>query len=132
MQNKASAKIDQRDKKIICFPAQQWFLLTLHLHHAYSSTIKFTRLILWNFWAQHENMVKPIYSLVLIQHHVVRILSKNTFVKPSYQPFTTRNKLHWKKSLAAKVCSENFIRNFEVKHLSQHLIIRVDIKKKLS
>ena len=126
IQNKASTKIDQRDKKIIYFPAQQWFRLTLHLHHAYSSTVKFTRLIPWNFWAQHEKMVKPIYSLVLIQHHVVRILSKNTFVKPSYQPLLlgenyTQVKA-WQLRFVQKTLSEMFWRktSFEAKHLSHH------------
>ena len=60
-------------------------MIPTHLTFTSRLLIHCTRLIPWNFWAQHENMVKPIYSLVLIQHHVVRILSKNTFVKPSYQ-----------------------------------------------
>ena len=41
---------------------------------AYSSAIKFTRLIPGNVCVQAEGMVKPMKTLVLIQHHVEKIL----------------------------------------------------------
>ena len=44
---------------------------------AYSSAIKFTRLIPGNVCAQDEGMPKPMKTLVLIQHHVKKILQKN-------------------------------------------------------
>ena len=41
---------------------------------AYSSAIKFTRLIPGNVCVQAEGMLKPMKTLVLIQHHFERIL----------------------------------------------------------
>ena len=40
----------------------------------YSSAIKFTRPIPGNVCVQVEGMVKPMKTLVLIQHHVEKIL----------------------------------------------------------
>ena len=53
---------------------------------AYSSTIKFTRLIPGNVCVRAEGVLKPMETLVLIQHHVDRILLKNKIVIPNYQP----------------------------------------------
>ena len=53
---------------------------------SYSSTIKFTRLIPGNVCVQAEGVLKPMETLVLIQHHVDRILLKNKIVIPNYQP----------------------------------------------
>ena len=41
---------------------------------AYSSAIKFTRLMLGNICVQAEGMPRPMEILVLAQHHVGRIL----------------------------------------------------------
>ena len=50
-------------------------LLQLYQHiKAYSSAIRFTCLIPGNVCVQAEGMVKPMKTLVLIQHHVERIL----------------------------------------------------------
>ena len=49
----------------------------LHTLSAYNSLLvrfTFTRLIPGNVCVQDEGMVKPTYTLVLIQHHVERIL----------------------------------------------------------
>ena len=82
------------------------------LQTAYSSTVKFTRLIPWNVWVQHEIMVKTIYTLVLIQYHVVRILSKNKFVKPNYRPLLLGENYTeikaWQQKFAQKTLSEMF------------------------
>ena len=79
---------------------------------AYSSAVKFTRLIPWNVWVQHESMVKTIYTLVLIQYHVIRILSKNKFVKPNYQPLLLGENYTeikaWQQKFAQKTLSEMF------------------------
>ena len=48
--------------------------------------MKFTRLIPRNVCVQAEGIVKPMKTLVLIQHHVERILSKNKIVIPNCQP----------------------------------------------
>ena len=82
------------------------------LQTAYSSTVKFTLLIPWNVWVQHESMVKTIYTLVLIQYHVVRILSKNKFVKPNYRPLLLGENYTeikaWQQKFAQKTLSEMF------------------------
>ena len=52
---------------------KKFFILYQHIT-AYSSAIKFTRLIPGNVCAQAEGMLKPMKTLVLIQHHVERIL----------------------------------------------------------
>ena len=41
---------------------------------AYLSAINFTRLIPGNVYVQAEGMLKPMKTLVMIQHHVERIL----------------------------------------------------------
>ena len=51
----------------------QFFILYLHIT-AYLSAIKFTRLIPGNVCVQAEGMLKPMKTLVLIQHHFERIL----------------------------------------------------------
>ena len=52
-----------------------FFFFILYQHIAnYSSAIKFTHPIPGNVCAQDEGMVKPMYTLVLIQHHAKRIL----------------------------------------------------------
>ena len=48
-----------------------------------SSAIKFTHLISENVCVQAESMLKPMKTLVLIQHHVERILEEK--IKLSYQ-----------------------------------------------
>ena len=48
--------------------------------------MKFTRLIPGNGCIQAEGMLKPVKTLVLIQHHVERILKKDKIVKPNCQP----------------------------------------------
>ena len=52
------------------------YIVLLHTLSAYNSlfTIKFTHLIPGNVCVQAEAMVKPMKTLVLIQHHVERIL----------------------------------------------------------
>ena len=54
------------------------FIVLLHTLSAYvtaySSAIKFTRLISGNVCVQAEGMLKPMKTLVLIQHHFERIL----------------------------------------------------------
>ena len=50
---------------------------------AYSSSIKIIRLIPGNVYVQAEDMLKPTKTLVLIQHHVERILEEK--IKLSYQ-----------------------------------------------
>ena len=47
---------------------------------AYLSAIKFARLIPGNVCLQAEGMLKPMKTLVLIQHHVERMLQKNKIV----------------------------------------------------
>ena len=45
------------------------FIFLLHIYQhitAYSSAIKFTRLIPWNISVQDKGMVKPMYTLALI------------------------------------------------------------------
>ena len=49
------------------------FILYEHIT-AYSSAIKFSRLIPGNVSKQAEGMVKPMKTLALIQHHIKRIL----------------------------------------------------------
>ena len=50
------------------------FKVPLHTLSAYSSAIKFAGLIPWNVCLQAEGMLKPIKTLVFIQHHVERTL----------------------------------------------------------
>ena len=54
------------------------FIVLLHTLSAYitaySTDIKFTRLIPGNVCVQAEGMLKPMKTLVLIQHHFERIL----------------------------------------------------------
>ena len=46
---------------------------------AYSSAIKFTRLMIpENICVQADGILKPMKTLVLIQHHVERILQKKS------------------------------------------------------
>ena len=67
--------------------------------------IKFTCLIPGNVCVQAEGMLKPMKILVLIQRHVKKILSKNQIVILNCQyVLYTRRKLHWNKSMIAKVC----------------------------
>ena len=47
------------------------FIVYQHIT-AYSSAIKFSRLILGNICVKAEGMVKPMKALVLIQYHVER------------------------------------------------------------
>ena len=49
-------------------------------------------------------------TLVLLQHHVERILKKTNLSYQIVGPYT-RRKLHWNKSLTVKICLENFVRN---------------------
>ena len=58
-----------------------------------SSAINFTRLIPENVYVQAEGMLKPTETLVLIQHHVERILLKTNYHTKLSAP-TTRRKLH--------------------------------------
>ena len=44
---------------------------------AYSSAVTFIRLISGNVCAQAKGMLKPIKTLVLMQHHVEKILLKS-------------------------------------------------------
>ena len=53
---------------------------------AYSSATKFTRLIPGNVCVQAEGTLKPMETLVSIQHHVERILLKNKIIIPNCQP----------------------------------------------
>ena len=53
---------------------------------AYSSAIKYTRLISGNVCVQAECMLKPMKTLLLIQHHVERILEKNKIAILNCQP----------------------------------------------
>ena len=46
----------------------------------------FARPIAVNVCVLDEGMVKPMYTLVLMQHHVERILKKNKLVIPKCQP----------------------------------------------
>ena len=56
--------------------SQFFFILYQHAT-AYSSAIKFTRLMIHeNIFVQAEGILKPMKTLVLIQHHVERILPK--------------------------------------------------------
>ena len=48
----------------------------LILKTAYSSAIKFTRLTPGNVFVQAEGMLRPMKTLVLIEHHVEEILLK--------------------------------------------------------
>ena len=58
------------------------FFFMLYQHTTvYSSVIKFIRLTSENVCAQAKGILKPIETLVLIQHYVERILKK----KLSYQ-----------------------------------------------
>ena len=52
---------------------------------AYSSAVTFIRLISGNVCVQAEGMLEPIKTLVLIQHHIKRILLKNKTVIPNCQ-----------------------------------------------
>ena len=52
----------------------QFFFILYQHRTAYSSAIKFTRLTLGNFCVQAEDMLKPMKTLVLFQHHAERIL----------------------------------------------------------
>ena len=61
---------------------------------AYSSTIKFTRLIPGNVCVRAEGVLKPMETLVLIQHHVDRILLKEQNCNTKLSAPTTRTKLH--------------------------------------
>ena len=76
-------------KKCIYF----FFLIYQHIT-AYSSAIKFTRLIPGNVCVQAEGIVKPMKTLVLIQHHVERILLKKLTCHTKLSAPTTRRKLH--------------------------------------
>ena len=60
---------------------------------AYSSAIKFIRLIPGNVCVQAKRMLKPMKTLVLIQHHVERILYKKNCHIKLLAP-TARRKLH--------------------------------------
>ena len=66
------------------------FIVLLHTLSAYviaySSTIKFTRLISGNVCVQAAGMLKSMNTLVLIQRHIERILLKRK--KLSYQIFS--------------------------------------------
>ena len=53
---------------------------------AYLSTIKFTRLVPGNVCVQAEAALNPMKTLVLIQHHIERILYKKKIVVPNRQP----------------------------------------------
>ena len=53
---------------------------------AYSSAIKFTCLIRGNVCVQAEGILKPMKTLVLIQHHVERILKKKKIIILNCQP----------------------------------------------
>ena len=58
-----------------------WTCCQLTLIYSLSkSTIKFTRLTPGNVCVQAEGMLKPMKTLVLIQHHVERMLQKNKIV----------------------------------------------------
>ena len=85
----------------------QFFFILYQHTTAYSSAIKFTRLISGNICVQDELMVKPIYALVLIQYHVKRIFSsfilvftqenlkktnKYYFSNLSFKPLPTKKK----------------------------------------
>ena len=62
---------------------QLQFFFMLYQHTTVSSSvIKFTRLTPKNVCAQAKGILKPTETLVLIQHHVERILLKK---KLSYQ-----------------------------------------------
>ena len=60
-------------------------IVLLHTLSAYSSAIKFTRLISGNVCVQAEGMLEPMKTLVLIQHHVENPI-KNKIVILSCQP----------------------------------------------
>ena len=48
--------------------------ILFHTLSAYSSAIKFTRLISENSFVQAEGLLEPMKTLVLIQRHIERIL----------------------------------------------------------
>ena len=52
-----------------------WFFLMLYQHiTTYSSAIKFAPLIRGNVCVKAEGMLKPMKTLVVIQHHVERVV----------------------------------------------------------
>ena len=52
---------------------------------------------------QDDGMVKSIYTLVLIQHHIKRILQKNKFVIPKCQPLLLGENYTEKKSMTVEL-----------------------------
>ena len=57
-----------------------------------------------NVCVHAEGIVKPMKTLVLIQHHFEIILLKKYTCHTKLSAPTTRRKLHWNKSVATKVC----------------------------
>ena len=58
------------------------FSYFISIYSSYQSSIKFTREIAGNVCIQNEDIVKSMYTLVLIQHHVKRILKKGKLAIP--------------------------------------------------
>ena len=74
------------------------FIVLLHTLSAYNSLLVHCKVYSSDnrecLCTQAEGMVKPMKTLVLIQHHVERILQKNITCHTKLSVPTTRRKLH--------------------------------------